>query len=53
MDAAAMSLELHERGIHAVRLGAGDDGVKEVRLPGRQRRWWEVERRGSKPARSV
>jgi hypothetical protein len=32
MDVPAMSLELHERGIHAVRSGAGEAGVTEVRF---------------------
>jgi hypothetical protein len=39
MDAPAMSLELHDRGIHAVWGVAGDVEVPEVRFTDRQRRW--------------
>jgi hypothetical protein len=32
MNAAFMPLELHERGIHAIRSGVGATGVTEVRF---------------------
>jgi hypothetical protein len=32
MDAAFMSLELHERGIHALWLGTGGSGVTKIRF---------------------
>jgi hypothetical protein len=38
MNAAIMSLELHERGIHAVRPGAGVAGVTGDRSPARRGR---------------
>jgi hypothetical protein len=46
MAAPTMSLELHDRGIHALRGVAGDVEVPEVRFSDRRRR-------GSNPARSV
>jgi hypothetical protein len=38
MDAAFMSLQQHESGIHAVWSGAGEASVTKVRFPARHRR---------------